>query len=254
MKTVRKAFDILKLIAEEPEYSYPLREISVPLKMNISTCNLLLKSLVEIGAVEQKSSRQGYSLGPLLYHLTRNGPYRKDISVAAELFLHGFTKKTGETILLSVYHRNQKKRIQIASADGNQAVNIRLQNLLLDDLYQSASGRLLTAYLPPDELNAVLTKYGYPKPDEWMGSDTKKGLERNLESIRKKGMIAIESRINALGLIAFPVRQGEQVVAVVGSPVPLFRFSREKKRLIKELKETAEKISRAISKQKTGNR
>jgi len=67
-------------------------------------------------------------------------------------------------------------------------------------------------------------------------------------------MTVIESRINSLGLIAFPVKQGEQVVAVVGSPVPLFRFPREKKRLIKELKETAEKISRAISKQKTGNR
>ena len=65
-------------------------------------------------------------------------------------------------------------------------------------------------------------------------------------------MLVIEHPGQSLALLAFPVRQGEQVVAVIGSPVPAFRFAKNRKKILKELKETAAKISRAITKQKRG--
>lgn len=252
MKTVKKSFEILRFLAKEPERSYPLREISEVMGINISTCNLLLKSLVEIGAVEQPSPRKGYSLGPLLYHLTRNGPYKKDISIAAEPFLHDFAEKTGETVIFSALHHNQKKRVILSFVEGNQAVKIRTDIVFLEDVYETASGRLLLAFLPPGELSAVLSKHGYPSPVVWKGAGTKASLEKTLQGIRRKGMIILENRKSSFVQIAFPVTEEGRVIAVVASPVPQYRFTESGNSMIDELKKTAEKISGVISKQKRG--
>lgn len=248
MKTVKKVFDALKLLAKEPERAHLLREIADTLNMNVSTCNVLLKSLVKAGAAEQKHFRQGYSLGPLVFYLSRNGNYRKDISDVAEKFLNDYTKKTGETILLSIFHHNHKKRIVLSWKDGNHEINVRRSNLFLEDLYFTASGRLLTAYLPPAELNAVIKKYGYPQNKVWKGAHTKKGFEKTLEDIRQSEKIIIENTQQSLALLAFPVWQGDKAVAVVGSHIPLFRFLKKRKTIISELQKTSKKISEALTK------
>lgn len=244
IKVLHKAFDFLELLAEEPEQQKTLGDIAPRLKLNASTCANILKTMVSRNYVEQIAPKKGYTLGPMAYHLTRNGPYRKDLILAAESLMTQLVDELKETVLLAILR--QGKRFIISQIDGTQTVQVGTHSFFQEKVYQTATGRFLLAFLPEPELDAFVTTYGLPGKD-WPEADSLSKLHSALADIRNKGWICHGSDATVTG-IAFPIRQREKVVAALGLFLPTFRFKGHHKRtVLKGLQHTAKQISQQLS-------
>ena len=248
MKTVKKAFDIIKLLSEEPETFHSSGSIADALNMKKPTCSLLLKALAELGAVEQLSVRGGYRLGYLPYYLTRKGPFMKYLTEPAHPLLVQFSEKTGETVMLSSFYH--KKRVILDCVEGSFSVQIKIKELFLEDFYRTASGRILISFLSPEERKSFIGNYGLPSQEEWKEASTYEGLEKSTELIYKKGVEINKVMEKSYFQAAVPVLDwNNKCIAALAVPVPAFRFrGAQRKKIIKELRETAVKISTALAK------
>jgi DNA-binding IclR family transcriptional regulator len=177
--------------------------------------------LVGYGFVDQPFPRKGYILGPMAYYVARRGIYRKDIVAVAEPLMEALARRTGETVLLAALRRDC--RVLLAVVEGNQEVQVRPPGSLLDDVYITATGRLLLAHLPEREREAFIKKRGLPGPT-WPEASTSDRLDRLLAEARRAGFIVLRARQHVQ--VAFPVFESGQVVAALGLPVPVFRFTR----------------------------
>lgn len=217
---VGKALEILTRIGESPEQSTLLGNLAEQLGYNQSTCACVLKTLVEYGFVDQPSPRKGYTLGPMVYYVARRGAYRKDIVAVAEPLMEALAERTGETVLLAALRRD--RRVLLAVVEGNQEVQVRPAGSFLDDVYITATGRLLLAFLPDPERDAFLAKRGLPGP-AWPEANTAAKLARLLADARRAGFMILRAPQHVQ--VAFPVFESGQAVAAIGLPVPGFRFT-----------------------------
>lgn len=242
-KTLKKAFDILRAISEEPQRPHYLGEIAKKLDINQSTCAFVLKTMVECGFVDQEAPRRGYTLGPMAYYITRNGPYRKDIVNAAKPLMRELVEGIKESAVIAVMQSG--RRITLCVMEADQEVQICRDCLLRDDVYRTATGILLLAYLSQSEIKAFIAKHGLSS-FLWPEVRTEDDLKDNLRRIRENQVAINQS--SQYTQIAVPIREGEKVVAALGVPVPKFRFESDtKERIIQAIKETAEKISVELS-------
>jgi len=218
-KVVRKALDILTLLGNSPDREIFLTEISECLHGHPATIANILKVMVDSGYVEQKRPRAGYTLGPMIYRLTRHGPYRKDLVALAEPEVVSLSKKTGETVLLATLSRGRKSILCVA--EGTNDVQIRPNLILRHDIYLTATGRLLLAYRPPSEMHLCVARNGFPGKD-WDGIENYEELSEALKQIREQGF-AIKTDKPTVVAYALPVFEGEEVAATIGVAVPAFR-------------------------------
>ena len=238
--TVKKALDLLTVLSERPEEPQSSGVLAKKVNMHPSTCSVMLKSLVKYGLIAQNGKRQGYTLGPMVYFLARNGPYQKHIVLAAEPVMRRLVNEFQETVLLAAL--NQKSRILLSVIEGNQEVRISRTHLFLDDIYQTATGRLLLAYLTPEERQAWIVNLGWPGAF-WPEADSKQGMDKALARIRAQGYAVDQSHRQSVQL-AFPIRQDDKVVAALGMPLPAFRFARKRRKAIMQsMKKAADDIS-----------
>ena len=96
--SLHKAFRVLELLADDQEQARPLGVIAARLGLNKATCAHVLKTLSELGYVEQLGPRQGYRLGPMAYALTRGRPYRRDLVAAAEPLMTELARQVGDQL------------------------------------------------------------------------------------------------------------------------------------------------------------
>lgn len=242
--TVKKALDLLTVLSERPEEPQSSGTLAKKVNMHPSTCTVMLKSMLKYGLVDQNGKRQGYTLGPMVYFLARNGPYQKHIVLAAKPAMQRLVNEFQETVLLAGL--NQKGRILLAVVEGNQEIQIARDRLFLDDIYQTVTGRLLLAYLPPEERQSLIVNLGWPGTS-WPEADSEQAMDKTLAQIRAQGY-ALHRPSPQLVQVAFPVRQDDKVVAALGMPLPVFRFTGKRQKAIMQcMRKAADDISFQIN-------
>lgn len=242
--TVKKALDLLTVLSERPEEPQSSGTLAKKVIMHPSTCTVMLKSMLKYGLVDQNAKRQGYTLGPMVYFLARNGPYQKHIVLAAKPAMQRLVNEFQETVLLAGL--NQKGRILLAVVEGNQEIQIARDRLFLDDIYQTVTGRLLLAYLPPEERQSLIVNLGWPGAS-WPEADSEQAMDKALAQIRAQGY-ALHRPSPQLVQVAFPVRQDDKVVAALGMPLPVFRFTGKRQKAIMQcMRKAADDISFQIN-------
>ena len=235
---VGKALEILGVIGETPEEPILLGAIAERLSCNPSTCACALKTLVEYGFVDQPVPRRGYTLGPMAYYIARHGLYRKDLVAVARPFMEALAERTGETVLLAALRDD--RRVLLEVVEGSREVQVRPPGSVLDDVYTTATGRVLLAHLPEVARNTFVRKRGLPGPT-WQEASTTEELDRLLGETRRAGFMIACGREHVQ--VAFPISESSQVVAALGLPVPLFRFTPDaEKSILAEARETAAAI------------
>jgi len=244
IRVLHKAFNILEFLAAEPDRPRGLGEIAGDLGLNPATCANILKTMIRRGYAEQVAPKKGYLLGPMACRLARSRPYRRDLLKVAEPLMAELAKDVRETVLLVTL--NQSRRFILCQASGDQDLQVRSDVVSSDDVYETATGRLLLAHLPPEQLRTFVTMRGLPK-GVWPEARSRSGLKRALEGIRKEGKVVDISKPQ-VAAAAFPIRDGEAVVAALGLYLPRFRFKgSHRKRVLAGLGDTAGTISRQLS-------
>jgi len=234
-----KALDILEFVAQDQERAYTLTEISDNLELNQATCANILKTLVSKNYIEHLGRKKGYRLGPMAFNLTNNLSYNQNLIMAAKDVMEELTSKLNETSLLGIL-RNQKRFVlHLVNSDQDLQVRSRSER----NVYETASGRLLLAYLSKKEKENFINSNGIPSVETWKEASSPESLEIALDKIKQEELVITYSLKHIIG-IAVPVRKNDRVIAALSIFMPEIRFSvPRKKEIILALRAAAEKIN-----------
>jgi IclR family KDG regulon transcriptional repressor len=238
-----KAFDILELVAQRNGVPISLTEISGELQLNQATAANIINTMVEKGYLEHIGKKKGYKLGPASYKLTNEIAYEQDLVNAARAEMEKLTASLNETSILGNL-RNYKRYI-LHTVNANQDIQVQIRSER--NVYETASGRLLVAYLNEKELERFLNYNGLPDQSLWPEGADMQGLLDELSRIRK-AQIAITNFENThIVGFAVPVFSGQKVVAGLSIFLPEYRCTAlHQQKIIELLKETASNISKKL--------
>jgi len=244
IKVLQKVFNILEFLAETPERPRGLTEIAVRLGQHPATCANILKTMVSRHYVEQIAPKKGYLLGPALFQISRQAPYRKDLIAAADPLMAELAKTVNETVLLVTLRLS--RRFILSQINGQQQIQVGPQALVQDNIYATATGRLLLAYLPEPELAKLVREHGLPG-SQWPEAGNPAAFKKALADIRKTGRVCHVPNDEVVGL-AFAIRNHRhEIIAALGLFLPRFRFKgTHRQKVLSGLRQTATAISRIL--------
>lgn len=222
IQVIVRAIDLLEFVAQHGKEPVQLIKIAAHLGLSQPTTANIVKTLVVKNYLEQVGRKEGYRLGAGAYHLTGNLDYNYSLISSAKDLMEDLTGQLNETCLLAVIRNN--KRFILHSVEGNQDLQVRTRNEV--PLFQTASGKLLLAYLPEKELEKTLLSVGLPDAKEWPGVQTRDKLEKALAKIRKQQFIQTVNEKHIIGF-AVPVFKQWEVIASLSVFLPESRSTPE---------------------------
>jgi DNA-binding IclR family transcriptional regulator len=242
IKVVKKVFDILEYIADKKSEPPLLGEMAKDLDLAQPTCSRIIKDLIELGYVESLGQKRGFALGPKSYQLSQGRSYREDLNAVGEPEVKKLSELIKESVLLAVF--NKGKRYILCHHNGNPEIQVIIDKPYYEDIYTTATGRLLLAYAGEKGIQEYVKQYGLPDEKKWKDINSKSVLLGELDKIREDGMVLDDSRAGFLSIVAFPVWQKENMIAALGVSVPKMNFTgKHKEFVLNETKKSAENIT-----------
>jgi IclR family KDG regulon transcriptional repressor len=243
IQVVVRALEILEYVAKKENEPTTLTELAAAVGLNQPTCANIVKTLVDKKYLDHVGRRKGYRLGAMAYQLTDNVAYNEHLVLAAKGIMEELTAQLNETSLLGILRNNKRFLLHIANSDQDLQVRSRTES----DVYPTATGRMLIAFLPEKELNELVDAIGLPSPQVWPDIETQEQLMKALETIRQQEMVITLSLKHIVG-IAVPLWKGGQVVASLSVFLPESRYKPNRVPIIiKAIQEAAGQINRRLA-------
>ncbi len=238
IQVLKRGLKLLELAADEPDRIFSVSDFAEASGMKNTTCYHIINTLVTMGYLETQGKRKGYRIGPAVNHFSSQSVYRHELTEQAKPMLEKFATELGETILLAVT-RNGTRYILIKE-EGRNTIQVK-PDLILQDIYGNATGRLLLAHTTPEDLESAIKALGLPTI--WKEAETREDLERSLAEIRQKSCMIIER--TDFYQIAVPVWDSSNTPAALGTFVPSYRFNgNHREEILQELKNIAKELSK----------
>ena len=244
VQVLLKAFDIIELVVQRDGQAISLTEISEELQINQATAANIINTVVSRGYLEHIGKKKGYRLGPAAYRLTNEIPYEQDLVNAARGIMEELTTKLNESSILGVL-RNHRRYI-LHAVNAVQEVQVQLHSER--NIYETASGRLLLAYLSEKDLTRFIQQNGLPDASIWEEAQTKETFIAELENIKNTGIVITNAVARHVKGFAVPIFVNEQVVAGLSIFLPEYRCSEaHEAEIIETMKLSAAEISEKLS-------
>jgi DNA-binding IclR family transcriptional regulator len=246
IQVVIRALDILEFVARDTEKTSSLTEIANALELNQATCANIIKTLVDKHYLEHAGRKKGYRLGAMAYHLTGNLSYSQNLVLAAKQPMEELTGTQNETSLLGIIRNNKRYIIHLVNSDQDLQVRSKSER----NVYETASGRILLAFMTDNERRIFIEVNGLPEPGVWPDVNSRTDLDGALAKIRQDELSTTLSAKHIVGL-AVPVRKQDKVIASLSIFLPESRYTgKRKKELIQALRDTAAKINERLTLEK----
>ena len=240
VQVIIRGFDILELVAQRDGHAITLTEISEELALNQSTAANIIKTLVHRGYLEHIGKKKGYRLGPATFRLTNEIAYGQELIDASQDVMEELTARLSESCILGVLRNNKRYTLNVVNS--KQEVQVRVHSER--NVYETASGRLLLAYLNDKDIQRFIDQNGLPAEPLWPKAFTAENLKVELAAIRREEIVFTNSKDRHVRGFAVPVFSKGEVIAGLSVFLPEFRWSDEKEReIVKALKEAARQIS-----------
>jgi DNA-binding IclR family transcriptional regulator len=236
VQSVDRAITVLEILAREG--SAGVSEVAAEIGVHKSTAFRLLAALEERDLVEQNVDRGKYQLAFGILRLASSIPARLDLARQAQQILDELAAKIDETINVAVVREHYAVNVQQAMS----SAAVASQNWVgqLTPLHATASGKILLAFMPDSQREAILDKATLPRlTDKTVTS--RKALLEELAQIRENGFATTHEELEiGLNASAVPVRDHTgNVIAAVSAAGPAFRFDDI------EIKRTTDDLARA---------
>lgn len=239
IKVLKKAFWILEYVRDCGANPPLLGDIAEKAGLPQPTCSRIVKDLVEMEYLEQNASRKGFLLGPKAYMLGGGSGYRDDLNEIAAPFVKRCSEQIHESVLLAVM--NKGKRYVLCHHNGNPELQIVIDKPYYEDIYTTATGRLLLAYSPEKTVAGYITEHGLPGK-KWENINSAPELYKRLTSIRENGFELDTTK--QIVIMAFPVFSADNMLAALGCSVPKMNYVGDAADFIfHKVRKTAEEIS-----------
>lgn len=236
-----RALDILLCFAAA-DSRLGLTEIARRVDLHKSTVHRLLATLEARGFVRREPESDLYQLGWTILQLAGHVHHSDDMASVALPFMTRLRDDLGETI--SLYVRSHAERIRIQAVEGTQPVRRAANVGERFPLYIGASGKVLLAYLSPEEFAALETAGVFP-PEMALAE-----LHRQLDAVRDRGYaVSREEREVGAAAVSAPVRDRRgNTVAALSVSGPVNRYDDQTVgRFAAACRETADAIARTLA-------
>ena len=181
IKSVHKAMAILSVLADGNGEPLALSAISERVQINKSTCAHLVKTLEADGYAVKISASRGYILGPAAYCLSRFDRYSKHLVSVAHPIMKYLYQHSSATVVLAVLEANEKYILDYFD-DGVMFKSGA--KIMKDDIYRTATGRVLLSHMTEDEIEEIVKKHGIPTAKLWPEATDKQSLIAAIERIK----------------------------------------------------------------------
>ncbi len=241
--TVARAVSVLAALADHGA-EMGVNQLAETLSLPASTTHRLLKLLRNEDLVEWNPVTRRYGVGPGLYRISARVLESVSLPQLARSYLDRLAARFDETVLLGNYLERQRALSFAARADGQQALQYRINMHVPTSLLWGASGKAILAHLSDQVVAAVLAEEG-PSPATGAPLPTLPELQNELDAIRVAGYArsANEKLPGACG-IAAPVFGPRGVVGCIVLTAPQERLPREQEpEIIEAVRETARELS-----------
>jgi DNA-binding IclR family transcriptional regulator len=236
---------MLEFVSRQDNKPVQLIKIAENAGLSQPTCANIVKTLVSKGFLENVSRKEGYILGVNAYRLTGNVEYSQNLITASTDLMQDLVNTLNETCLLGILKNN--KRVVINEIHANNDLQVKTKPEA--PVYETASGRLLMAFLAEKELNQLIDNIGLPAASVWPGIKSKTQLIKALEHINEEKLVQTLTPNHIIGL-AIPVYNKNVVVASLSVYIPESRFSvGHKKNILKLMQAVANKINQRLNKE-----
>ena len=231
VRSLERGFKILECFTEHVTLS--LTEISLYTNLSVTTCNRLVKTLVDMQYLE-KNFQKKYKLGPKINTFLESMNRKNDIVEIANESLIRLKSKFNETS--SMYLEQNVNRVCVAKVESSHALRrtVKLGEVL--PLNRGAVGEVFLAYMSLEKkLNLLNKNIVY--------------TDAFLETIRKQGY-SINDGIQETGVyaLAAPVLDNDKnILSVISVSGPSDRIKKYESELIVEIKKEAEKLSKELT-------
>jgi DNA-binding IclR family transcriptional regulator len=245
VQVIIRGFDILELVARRSGHSITLTEISETLELHQSTASNIIKTLVHRGYLEHIGKKKGYRLGPCSFSLTNGISYGQELITASQEVMENLSVLLNESCILGVLRNN--RRYALNAINSKQEVQVKVHTER--NVYETASGRILVAFLNEKDLLRFIDINGLPEKTLWPEADSFEALQSELEAIRVEKFVATNLKDRHVRGFAVPVFSKSEVVAGLSVFLPEYRCDTNKQREIKKaLNEASGQISQRLTK------
>jgi DNA-binding IclR family transcriptional regulator len=230
MRTVKRAFSILELLANESQNGWlSLSQISAKAGLDVSTCFRFLSSLEKIGAVRKDEHSRAYGLGPKVLLFADRFLRNLNLEKGLKPYLERVVADTKETAFYAVKNGNFRITLSFVESPYETMTRVQVGNLV--PLTSGCAGRAILAFLDDEEARRVfrsqpvqpLTPWTITKPAE---------IRKTILEVRAKGYaVSIREKIPDTNAVAAPVFNSNGVtgsIAIVGPAERLTRKNCEK--------------------------
>ena len=221
IESVRKAMKILTVIADNGGQPLPLGEISARVGINKATCAHIVDTLVCEGFLVKISPTKGYITGPAAYCLSRFGRYGSDLISVCRPVMNYLYNTLGHCVVLAVIQGSTKYVIDYI--DDGQIFESK-QKIRKDDIYRTATGRVILENMSDEQIHAIWQKYGKPTKAHWAEIETVDDLLGYRNNAAKAEVIAtrMENRDGSIHYgYAAPIKSGIRCMGALGVAVKL---------------------------------
>jgi len=245
VKTVDRLVRIIDSFSSS-RLSWTLTDLSEHLGLPKSTLHRFLGSLDAHGILRQDDETKRWRLGYRLFvwgSLAGQSTALRDI---ARPVMRDLAAETGETALLTVYHAQEV--VCVEKVESSYSVRLALDVGTRHPPHAGASSKILMAYLPEEEIEAIIRDQGLPKVCTNTITE-EDALAVELAKIREQGYARSieETDLGAWG-VATPIRDWDgEVVAAIGTAGPSSRFAADlAQHYVACCEEAAKRISSAL--------
>jgi len=245
-KSLQKALRILLYLGENgPELG--VTQLASGLSLNKTTVHRLLNAMKKFDLIEKNPEGDRYRLGLKLHELGTRAVESRTLRSEAHRFLLELSRASHETVSLAV--PGPGGVLCLDRVDSRDSIaTVRTPIGARFPAHCAAVAKAALAYLPEDELDAILSIAGL-KPYTSFTLTSLSEIKKDLRQVAARGY-ALDSQEFERGLsgVAAPVRSREgRVIAAVGmaGPTPRFR-GKELAQKIALTKEIAARISASL--------
>lgn len=227
VQSVDRAVSVLEILAQRGEAG--VSEVAADIGVHKSTAFRLLAALEERELVEQTQDRGKYRLGFGILRLASAVPGQLDVIHQARAICEQLAAHVGETVNIAV--RRSHFVVNIDQARGPSAVATHNWVGELTPLHATSSGKVLLAYMTPEERRKALAESGLERLTPHTIT-SQRDLDAQVEAAARDGYASsIEELEEGLNAVAAPVRDHTgRVIAALSVSGPVYRFTEERLR------------------------
>lgn len=243
-----KIFAVIEYFIENSgkEKSLSFSEISGALPFARTTVHRILYSLEKLGYVEKDETHARYQLAGKFFDLTAQAVHFRKLRAVARTAMQSLLLHFGETVNLGILDDGQVSYIEVLQSPS--ALRIAATPGERNPVHCTALGKTFLAYLPENEILAILDKY----PLIRMTPKTitqKKHLLEHLALVREKALaLDMEENLSGVLCVAAPIfDQGGRVIASLSVSGPVTRMKPKLGQIQEELRNAATTTSQMLS-------